>query len=192
MQLILNTIRNSWSLDRGKIRRTRSIAEFRSETEVDTFRAFIYGKKKKKTDKHPRRVRELQRVEPLKSIDVTSSWGRGEREKSSSPHNTTLEHNNFPPWRGRTAAIQHARAYNNFPLLQSLSLKRWQWIVPLRAYWSHKSRHIPPSSAGQVSVVHPVYSYRTHVRKHVTQKPPRPNPSIYPKIAAIYRYGNSE
>lgn len=125
MQSILNTTRNSWSLDRGKIRRTRSIAKFRSETEVDTFRAFIYGKKNRQTPSPGPRATTCRAIKvDWRNVVVGARWTR--KVDFTAQHNTW--NNNFPPWRGRTAAIQHARVYNNFPLLQSLSLKRWQWI----------------------------------------------------------------
>lgn len=121
MQSTLNATRDSGSLDRGKIRRTRSIAEFRSETEeVDTFRAFIYGKNRQTGPSSGPQTTMCRTIKvDRRNVVVGARWTR--------EVDFTAQHwtNNFPPWWGRTAAIEHARVYNNFPLFQTLLLKRW-------------------------------------------------------------------
>lgn len=101
----------------------------------------------------------LQCVEPLRSIDVTSSWGRGEREKSTSPHKWT---NNSPPWQ-EAAAIQYTKKKHTRTRARARTREKYtiaffcsNWIVktmvmgsivPLWAYWSPgdwtHARHIP-------------------------------------------------
>ena len=85
-------------------------------------RVYIYMRKDRQTPSPDPQATKC--VEPLNSIDVTSSWGRGERENLTSPHWSNTEPTTFRR-DGEERQPYNTHEYTIIPLFQSLSFKRW-------------------------------------------------------------------